>query len=143
MLQETDARQEAKGLKKRYVSTTFENGNTRKELLAKNRYLLFKSVQKWTESQKFKGQIPFEKYPNIEWTYSLSHSLSMISNKRSIEKGAKINLARWYNDVEESGFNTIAATLYNRSDEILIFYVNRLSNATAEFFNAKIKQFRA
>ncbi|MBB4044506.1 hypothetical protein GGR06_002301 [Bacteroides reticulotermitis] len=44
MLQETDARQEAKDLKKRYVSTTFENGDTRKELLAKKRYLLFKSV---------------------------------------------------------------------------------------------------
>lgn len=70
----------------------------------------------------------------------------MIFNKRSIKEGAKTNLARWYNDVEESGFdsfNTIAATLYDRSDEILNFYVNRSSNAAAESFNAKIKQFRA
>ncbi|WP_217970047.1 transposase, partial [Bacteroides acidifaciens] len=47
---------------------------------------------------------------------------------------------------EQSGFdsfNTIAATLYDRSEEILNFYINRASNAVAESFNAKIKQFRA
>ncbi|MBF0729363.1 transposase, partial [Bacteroides acidifaciens] len=47
---------------------------------------------------------------------------------------------------EQSGFdsfNTIAATLYDRSEEILNFYINRASNAAAESFNAKIKQFRA
>lgn len=57
-----------------------------------------------------------------------------------------MNLAKWYREVEESGldsFNTIAATLYDRSEEILNFYVNRASNAAAESFNAKIKQFRA
>lgn len=43
--EETDARQEAKGLKKKYVSPTFENGDTRKELLARSRYLLFKSAE--------------------------------------------------------------------------------------------------
>ncbi|WP_228099994.1 transposase, partial [Bacteroides acidifaciens] len=42
---------------------------------------------------------------------------------------------------EQSGFdsfNTIAATLYDRSEEILNFYINRASNAAAESFNAKI-----
>ena len=57
-----------------------------------------------------------------------------------------MNPAKWYREVEESGldsFNTIAATLYDRSEEILNFYGNRASNAAAESFNAKIKQFRA
>ena len=57
-----------------------------------------------------------------------------------------MNLAKWYREVEESGFdsfNTIAATLYDRSEDILNFYVNKASNAAAESFNAKIKLFRA
>ncbi len=66
----------------------------------------------------------------------------MIFNRRSIKAGARTNLARWYQEVEKSGFdsfNTIAATLYDRNDEILNFYINRASNAAAESFNAKIK----
>lgn len=144
--EETDARQEAKGLKKKYVPFTFENGDTRKELLARSRYLLFKSAEKWTESQRPRARILFKEYPDIKRAYSLSHSLRMIFNKRSTKDGARLNLARWYNQVEESGFdsfNTIAATLYDRAEEILNFYVNRSSNAAAESFNAKIKQFRA
>ena len=144
--EETDARQEAKGLKKKYVSPTFENGDTRKELLARSRYLLFKSAEKWTESQKRRAAILFREYPDIKRAYSFSHSLRMIFNKRSIKAGARTNLAKWYQEVEQSGFdsfNTIAATLYDRSEEILNFYINRASNAAAESFNAKIKQFRA
>lgn len=144
--EETDARQEAKGLKRKYVPFTFENGDTRKELLARSRYLLFKSAEKWTESQKVRAGILFEEYPDIKRAYSLSHTLRMIFNKRSVKSGARTNLARWYQAVEESGFdsfNTIAATLYDRNDEILNFYINRASNAAAEAFNAKIKQFRA
>lgn len=144
--EETEARQEAKGLKKKYVSPTFENGDTRKELLARSRYLLFKSAEKWTESQKRRAAILFREYPDIKRAYSLSHSLRMIFNKRSIKAGARTNLAKWYQEVEQSGFdsfNTIAATLYDRSEEILDFCIHRASNAAAESFNAKIKQFRA
>ena len=144
--EETEARQEAKGLKKKYVSPTFENGDTRKELLARGRYLLFKSAEKWTESQKRRAAILFREYPDIKRAYSLSHSLRMIFNKQLIKAGARTNLAKWYQEVEQSGFdsfNTIAATLYDRSEEILNFYIHRASNAAAESFNAKIKQFRA
>ena len=36
-------------------------------------------------------------------------------------------------------FNVIAATFYEHYDDILNFYNNRVSNAMAESFNAKIK----
>lgn len=98
--EETDARQEAKGLKKKYVPPTFENGDTRKELLARSRYLLFKSAEKWTESQKRRAAILFREYPDIKRAYSLSHSLRMIFNKGSIKAGARTNLAKWYQEVE-------------------------------------------
>ncbi|MEY8686235.1 transposase [Bacteroides sp. AN502(2024)] len=144
--EETDVRQEAKGLKKKYTPFTFENGDTRKELLARSRYLLFKSAEKWTEAQKLRATVLFREYPDIKRAYSLSHSLRMIFNKRSIKAGARTNLAKWYQEVEQSGFdsfNTIAATLYDRSEQILNFYINRASNAAAESFNAKVKLFRA
>ena len=49
-------------------------------------------------------------------------------------------------EVEEAdfySFNVIAATFYEHYDDILNFYNNRSSNASAELFNAKIKHFRA
>ncbi|KAA6312692.1 hypothetical protein EZS27_036415, partial [termite gut metagenome] len=39
-------------------------------------------------------------------------------------------------------FNTIAATVYEHYDEIVNFFINRSTNASAEAFNAKIKAFR-
>lgn len=52
----------------------------------------------------------------------------------------------WYNRVAESefkSFNTIAATVYEHHEEILNFFINRSTNASAESFNAKIKAFRS
>jgi transposase len=40
-------------------------------------------------------------------------------------------------------FNTIDASVYEHYEEILNFFINRSTNASAESFNAKIKAFRA
>jgi hypothetical protein len=40
-------------------------------------------------------------------------------------------------------FNVIAATLYEHYQEVLNFFNNRATNASAESLNAKIKAFRA
>ncbi|SDZ95747.1 Transposase, partial [Porphyromonadaceae bacterium KH3R12] len=88
----------------------------------------------------------FKEYPDLKQAYSLTHSLRMIYNKNSIKAGARLSLAKWYNRVAESefkSFNTIAATVYEHHEEILNFFINRSTNASAESFNAKIKAFRA
>lgn len=46
---ETDAREEAKLSGKKYAAEHLANGDTLKELLARGRYALFKSPEKWTE----------------------------------------------------------------------------------------------
>ena len=49
-------------------------------------------------------------------------------------------------NIEESGFksfNTIAVTIYTHYPNIVNFFNNRSTNASAESFNAKIKGFRA
>ena len=129
-----------------YAPFRYSNGDTRKELLIRSRYLLFKSADKWTESQKQRAKILFEEYPDLQKAYGLCHSLRMIFSKNTIKDTARLSMARWYNKVQEAGFhsfNVIAATFYEHYDEILNFYNNRSSNAMAESFNAKIKLFRA
>ena len=144
--EETEAMEQAKLADKKYEPQLLENGDSKKQLLARSRYLLFKSADKWTEKQKIRAQLLFEFYPDIRQAYSLTHSLRMIFSKNSIKDAARLSLARWYDKVAESefkSFNTIAATFYEHYDEILNFFNNRSTNASAESFNAKIKAFRA
>jgi transposase len=44
--EETESKEEIKGKRKKYLPQRFENGDTKKELLAGSRYLLFKSGEK-------------------------------------------------------------------------------------------------
>jgi transposase len=144
--EETEAMEEAKLTNKKYEPRLLTNGDSKKQLLARSRYLLFKSAEKWTEKQKQRARLLFELYPDIKKAYSLTHSLRMIFSKNSIKNAARLSLARWYNAVAESefkAFNTISATIYEHHDEILNFFNNRSTNASAESFNAKIKSFRA
>ncbi|MDP4186377.1 MAG: transposase [Bacteroidota bacterium] len=143
---ETDAREEAKLTKQEYVPEILPNGDSLKQLLARSRYLLFKSPEKWSKSQKVRAEILFERYPDLKQAFSLTHSLRMIYSKNTQKDAARLSLARWYNKVAESefkSFNTISATIYEHYEEILNFFINRSTNASAESFNAKIKSFRA
>lgn len=88
----------------------------------------------------------FELYPDLKETYWLSQNLRAIFNRRSTKDCARLILARWHNRVEESAFNalnTIDATFYEHSNEILNFYDNLSTNVSSESINSKIKAFRA
>ena len=131
---------------KKYTPVLFSNGDTKKQLLARSRYLLFKSAEKWSKSQKERAKILFEQYPDIHKAYSLTHSLRMVFSHTKEKGVAYTKLARWFNDVTDSGFksfNTISTTVYSHYQNILNFFDNRSTNASAESFNAKIKAFRA
>lgn len=52
MQADTDARENAKLENLKYEPMCFDNGDTRKELLARSRYLLFKSPDKWIENKR-------------------------------------------------------------------------------------------
>jgi transposase len=143
---ETKEMEEAKHLKNKYQPMILTNGDTIKQLITRGRYLLFKSADKWTKSQKERARLLFWAFPELKQAYSLTHSLRMIYAHSKTKSEAKLALVRWYNKVEEAGFhsfNTIAAAVYEHLDRILNFFVNRATNASAESFNAKIKSFRA
>ena len=130
----------------RYCPERLENDETRAELLARSKGLLMMSPDKWTETQKERAEILFREFPDIKTAFSLTHSLRMVFSQRcSKDKGAE-SLHSWYTKVGEFGnkaFNDIAAAMYDRENEILNYFVNRSTNASAESLNAKIKQFRA
>ena len=143
---DTDARENAKLEGRKYVAERLENGDTPKELLARGRYALFKSPEKRTASQHQRAVMLFRLYPDLKEACRLSQNLRTIFNRPSTKDSARLNLARWYNSVARAGFksfNTIAATFYEHADEILNFFDNRSTNASAESINSKIKAFRA
>ncbi|HSQ98208.1 MAG TPA: transposase [Rickettsiales bacterium] len=128
-----------------YEPVLFDNGDTKKQLLARSRYLLFKSADKWTPKQKERAKILFAQYPDIEKAYSLTHSLRMIFTHTREKSIAYTKLAQWYNKVDESGFKSfrsIINTIYDHYEDILNYFDHRSTNASAESFNAKIKAFR-
>ena len=124
----------------------FSNGDTRKQLLARSRYLLYKAPNKWTQNQYLRSKILFDQYPDIKKAYDLVQGLRNIFNTATSIQAAYTRLAHWYKNVEQTGFkafNTIANTITINYRSILNYFINRSTNASAESFNAKIKAFRA
>ena len=120
----------------------FENGDTRKQLLARSRYLLYKSREKWTESQSQRAKILFEHYPDIEKAYNITDQLRQLYNQRIKKDIAMTKLAHWFRDVENTefkSFRTLIRTITLHYSDILNYFTNRSTNASAESFNAKIK----
>lgn len=143
---ENEALLKAKNEKKEYTAIILENGDTHKQLLARSRYLLYKSKEKWTENQSQRAKILFENYPDIQKAYSLNQQLRKVYETKKGKGVAMTKLAQWYDQVEKSGFksfNSIMNTISLNYQTILNYFDNRSTNAAAESFNAKIKAFRA
>lgn len=138
--------QQAKEKGVKYSPETYSNGDTEKQLLIRSRYSLFKSPYNWSDSQKIRMKILFEKYPDIKIAYDLAQDLKRIYSHTKDKTLAYTKLAHWYNDIEEFGdvrFRTVSNSIYSHYQGILNYFDNRTTNASAESFNAKIKAFRA
>lgn len=136
----------SKALGKTYVAHRLDNGDTHKQLLARSRYLLFKSKSKWTPSQIWRAELLFKYYPQIEQAYDLAQKLGHIYHQVKDKGVAFTKLAQWYDQVEKAAFksfNTIAKSIQGHYITILNYFERRSTNASAESFNAKIKAFRA
>jgi transposase len=137
--------QQARKEKISYNLKIFENGETPKQLLARSRYLLFKSETKWTDNQKERAKILFKNYPDIKLSYELSQKLSWVYQNTDNKTYALSRLAKWHEEVRQANFktfNTISKTIELNYRDILNYFDNRSTNASAESFNAKIKGFR-
>ena len=122
-----------------------ENGETRPQVMARSKHLLLTHKSKWNTQQQRRAGILFRMFPVLERAYNLYLELVEIFNKKSTPDVARLNLARWYNRVEAfgyDGFGKVIETFENHNDTIINYFEDRLTNASAESFNAKIKAFR-
>ena len=72
--------------------------------------------------------------------------LTDIYNRHLKPPVARLLLARWYNELEKADsvrFKTVIDTFTTHSRTIINFFNERLTNASAESFNAKIKALRS
>ncbi|MDM1403414.1 transposase [Myroides marinus] len=128
-----------------YNSEILPNGDTRKQLLVRSRSLLYKNQINWTSDQQERAKILFELYPEIKQAYLLASNLRNIYNLKIDKEIALTKLAHWFNDIEKASikyFNTVLKTFNVHYNEMINYFNNRSTNASAESFNAKIKYFR-
>lgn len=131
---------------RKFIPHTFRNGDTRKQLLARNRYIVMKHQSKWTKNQQIRAEILFEQYPEIEQAYRVALELTNIYNQPIKKELAFTKLAKWYNKVEKLDlkfFKSVVDTIKNNYATIINYFEQRSTNASAESFNAKIKACRA
>lgn len=144
--EENEAVKKAKENKKKYIIETYENGDTKKQLLARSRHLLFKPKSKWTESQKERADILFREFIELKEAYNISMMFRSIYENSETKNQAKEALDKWYAKVEEKEFNSFTTTseyIKTKEETILNYFPNRSTNASAESFNAKLKGFRS
>jgi transposase len=137
---ENEAIKQAKRNKTIFRGEVLSNGDTLKQLLARSRYLLFKHHSKWTQVQKNRAELLFERYPELKKAYKLSLRLGEIFKVCKSKEQAFKRLALWYNDVEDAAieaFRTVSRSIQAHYLSILNFFTNRSTNASAESFNAK------
>jgi transposase len=143
---ENDAIEQAKATQTEYVAEVLPNGDTVKQLLARSRYALYKKPNTWTDNQKERAQLVFERFPDLKTAYELALKLSNIFTNTTEKIYGLTRLAKWHEKVRQSGFksfNTVARSIENHYKTIINYFDNRSTNASAESFNAKIKAFRS
>lgn len=143
---ENAALKEAKKTSVPYSPTRYENGDTEKELLARSLHLLFKTSGSWYPQQKERADILFKQYPQLKTAYDLSMYFRNIYEHATSRDDAREKFALWRQKVADSGIESFllpADTLEAREETILNYFHDRSTNASAESFNAKLKNFRA
>lgn len=129
-----------------YQYEVLPNGDTIKQLLARSRHLLFKHQSRWTESQKHRAELLFVCFPKLKQAYDLGIALGDLFNKCKDKTHAFTRLGLWHNQVENAGilsFESVGKSIAAHHPEILHYFDNRSTNASAESFNAKLKAFRS
>lgn len=143
--EENEAIKKAKEQGLKFKAEQLSNGDTLRELLVRSKYLLYKHEDDWTLNQKKRAELLFFRYPQLKQAYGLCISFrniyKCILKQQAIEK-----FTDWKNKVLEvkiKEFNSVVNSIEYHFDNIMNFFNNRNTNANAESFNSKIKNFRA
>ncbi len=143
--EENKAIESAKAEGRKYQFEVLSNGDTLKQLLARSKYLLYKFEENWTFSQQRRASLLFDKFPLLKKAYAITVKFRYIYEENNAQ-AAHQRIREWIDDLkkfEVDTFNTAAKSIEYNMENILNFFTNRSTNAHAESFNSKIKQFRA
>lgn len=143
--EEHDHMKHARKERKPSIPVVYENGATTKQLLARSRYLLCKPSSKWKTQQTERAGILFRKYPQLKLGDDLSMMFRACYEYSTSIPEASEKLQAWYRKVEEKTmdtFLTAAESIRFHESTILNDFLNRSTNASAESFHAKLKNFR-
>jgi transposase len=122
-----------------------DNGETRPQIMARSRHIILMHKTKWSEQQQARAAMLFRMFPRLGKAYDMYLDLVKIFNEKLKPGVARAKLAKWYKEVEDfgdDGFSKVIETFENHNATIINYFVDRLTNASAESFNAKIKAFR-
>lgn len=131
----------------KFRPSILSNGDTLVELLTRSKYALTQSQDKWSEGQKARMKLLFEKYPKLKEAYDIVNKLRAIFRSKTLTKEtARPKLQEWYKCVADCTIREIKSArdaIKDREDNILNYFINRSTNASAESLNSKLKSFRA
>jgi transposase len=138
--EESDAILAAKEKNIRYYSPIYDNGDTKKQLLARGMYVLYKPSSKWSEDQAKRSVILFKEFPSLKKAYDLSMYF-----RNCYEQKNNHLFSKWIEKAEKSDFKEMkvaAKTVKSHLPGISNYFINKATNANIESFNAKLKLFR-
>jgi len=149
--QEFALRRQAAQNKTPYIETNFSNGDTVLQLLARSRGLLFSTPDKWTDQQKQRAHILFERYPKIKTAYYL---ILKIRKWFSPPKGAKtyqVTRDKKQQQLKELIKELLKSDIYEMKNAafllkkhmgtILHYFIAKETNAKAEALNQNLQRF--
>lgn len=124
-----------------------DNGDTLVELLTRSKYALTQTFDKWSERQKARMKLLFGMYPKLKEAYDIVNRLRSIFRSRTLTKEtARPKLQEWYKCVSNCTLREIKSArdaIKERENNVLNYFINRSTNASAESLNSKLKSFRA
>lgn len=137
--------------KQTYKSFTYSNGDTKKQLLARGRYLLYKASTKWDKWQEKRSKILFEQFPHLEKAYHLSMYFRNIYETNKNKEDAEIAFNKWFDKIESETkkikdlrpMQSASESVNRHMWWILNYFINRATNAHIEWFNSTVKLFRS
>ena len=131
----------------KFRPTVLSTGDTLVELLTRCRCALTQTPDKWSERTKERMDLLFRLYPKIKESYDIVNKLRAIFRSTSLDRdAAREKLHGWYKAVNRCTIREIKSArdaIKSREDNVLNYFLERSTNASAESLNSKMKGFRA
>ena len=131
----------------KFRPTVLSTGDTLVELLTRCRCALTQTPDKWSERTMVRMDLLFHLHPKIKESYDIVNKLRAIFRSTSLDKeAARVKLHGWYKAVNRCTIREIKSArdaIKSREDNVLNYFLERSTNASAESLNSKMKGFRA